>query len=127
MALVSGTLTCGRHATQTASIQQWFAALIAGYPEIQEKAHAELDRVCGRDRFPTEDDEKSLPYIRAIAKVSFGTVEAHHRVAHHMADTSRKSPVYITRSGWVLLTTALKTSRTADTGSRRIVSLLRTR
>ena len=55
---------------QTASIQQWFAAHIAGCPDIQEKAQAELDRVCGRDRLPNEDDENNLPYIRAIAKVS---------------------------------------------------------
>ncbi|KAF5318738.1 hypothetical protein D9619_011047 [Psilocybe cf. subviscida] len=52
----------------TASIMQWFSALIPAYPEIQAKAHAELDRVVGRDRLPTVEDEKSLPYIHAIIK-----------------------------------------------------------
>lgn len=55
---------------QTASIMQWFSALIPAYPEIQAKAHAELDRVVGRNRLPTVDDEKDLPYIHAIIKVS---------------------------------------------------------
>ncbi|KAL0957853.1 hypothetical protein HGRIS_000037 [Hohenbuehelia grisea] len=52
----------------TASIMQWFSALIPAYPEIQAKAHAELDRVVGRDRLPTVEDEKNLPYIHAIIK-----------------------------------------------------------
>nr|VWP01747.1 Uncharacterized protein [Ganoderma boninense] len=41
--------------------------LIIGGVET-EKAQAELDRVCGRDRLPNADDEKDLPYLRAIAK-----------------------------------------------------------
>ncbi len=40
------------------------------YPEIQAKAHEELDRVVGRNRLPTIDDEKNLPFIHAIIKVS---------------------------------------------------------
>ena len=54
---------------QTASIMQWFSALIPAYPDIQAKAHAELDRVVGRNRLPTVEDEKNLPYIHAIIKV----------------------------------------------------------
>ncbi|KAG7085967.1 hypothetical protein E1B28_003492 [Marasmius oreades] len=52
----------------TASIMQWFSALIPAYPEIQKKAQDELDRVVGRDRLPTIADEKDLPYIHAIIK-----------------------------------------------------------
>ncbi|KAF4604487.1 hypothetical protein EYR40_003261 [Pleurotus pulmonarius] len=52
----------------TASIMQWFSALIPAYPEIQAKAHAELDRVVGRGRLPTVEDEKNMPYIHAIVK-----------------------------------------------------------
>ncbi|KAF9499951.1 cytochrome P450 [Pleurotus eryngii] len=52
----------------TGSIIQWFSALIPTYPEIQAKAHEELDRVVGRDRLPTLEDEKNLPYIHAIIK-----------------------------------------------------------
>ncbi|TFK35002.1 cytochrome P450 [Crucibulum laeve] len=52
----------------TASIMQWFSALIPAYPEIQAKAHEELDCVIGRNRLPTVEDEKNLPYIHAIIK-----------------------------------------------------------
>ncbi|KAJ7165681.1 cytochrome P450 [Mycena crocata] len=44
---------------------QWFAAHVSGHPEIQRKA---LDRVVGRDRLPTTDDQKDLPYCRALIK-----------------------------------------------------------
>lgn len=54
--------------TQTASIMQWFSALIPAYPEIQKKAQAELDRVVGRTRLPDVEDEANLPYCRAIIK-----------------------------------------------------------
>jgi cytochrome P450 len=54
---------------QTASIMQWFSALIPSYPDIQARAHAELDRVVGRNRLPVIEDEQDLPYLRAIIKV----------------------------------------------------------
>lgn len=38
------------------------------YPDIQRKAQAELDEVIGRDRLPTMDDERRLPYIDALIK-----------------------------------------------------------
>ena len=51
---------------------QWFSALIPAYPEVQRKAHEELDRIVGRNRLPTVEDEKNLPYCHAIIKeVSF--------------------------------------------------------
>ncbi|KAJ7218927.1 cytochrome P450 [Mycena rebaudengoi] len=56
----------------TAAIMQWFSALIPAYPDIQQRAHEELDRVVGRDRPPTVEDEKAeyinLPYCHAIMK-----------------------------------------------------------
>jgi cytochrome P450 len=39
------------------------------FPEVQKKAQAELDRVCG-DRLPTMEDEMDLQYIRGIVKES---------------------------------------------------------
>jgi cytochrome P450 len=52
----------------TASIIQWFLALIPSFPDIQARAHAELDRVVGQGNLPTAADEARLPYIRAIIK-----------------------------------------------------------
>jgi len=36
------------------------------FPEVQEKAQAEIDSVVGKDRLPTFDDRDALPYIEAI-------------------------------------------------------------
>ncbi|KAI0036388.1 cytochrome P450 [Vararia minispora EC-137] len=38
------------------------------YPEVQERFHAELDRVVGPDRLPTLDDRARLPYAEAVCK-----------------------------------------------------------
>lgn len=35
------------------------------FPSIQEKVHAELDRVVGSERPPTLDDLDDMPYLRA--------------------------------------------------------------
>lgn len=51
-----------------AGLVQWFVAHISKRPDIQEKAHEELDRVVGRDRLPMIDDHANLPYVRAIIK-----------------------------------------------------------
>ncbi|KAJ6589527.1 cytochrome P450, partial [Mycena capillaripes] len=45
-----------------------FLALIPSHPEIEARAHEELDRVVGREHWPTAEDETRLPYIRAIIK-----------------------------------------------------------
>ena len=35
---------------------------------MQQRAHEELDRVIGRQAWPSAEDERQLPYIRAIIK-----------------------------------------------------------
>ncbi|KAL5402408.1 hypothetical protein PMIN04_012994 [Paraphaeosphaeria minitans] len=47
---------------------QWFTALIPAHPHVQKRAQDELDRIVGRDRLPTVEDEANLPYCRAIIK-----------------------------------------------------------
>jgi cytochrome P450 len=44
---------------------------MALHPEIQRKAHAELDAVLDGIRLPTFDDENELPYVGAIVKEVF--------------------------------------------------------
>ena len=44
-----------------------FLALVL-YPEVQQRAQAELDSVISRDRLPTYDDKPRLPYIEAMSK-----------------------------------------------------------
>ena len=36
------------------------------FPEVQKKAHAELDRVVGPNRLPEFDDIEKMPYIQAV-------------------------------------------------------------
>ncbi|KAI0890980.1 cytochrome P450 [Annulohypoxylon nitens] len=67
MAIMASAFLIGGVET-TAAIMQWFSALIPAYPEIQKKAQEELDRVVGRSRLPTVEDEKNLPYCHAIIK-----------------------------------------------------------
>ncbi|KAJ7510829.1 cytochrome P450 [Mycena galericulata] len=67
MAILASAFMIGGVET-TAAIMQWFSALIPAYPDIQKKAHDELDRIVGRNRLPTVDDEKNLPYCHAIIK-----------------------------------------------------------
>ncbi|KAI0047423.1 cytochrome P450 [Auriscalpium vulgare] len=38
------------------------------YPDVQERAHRELDQVIGRDRLPAFEDRSKLPYIGALLK-----------------------------------------------------------
>lgn len=45
------------------------------YPDVQRKAHAELDRVVGSDRLPDFEDRGQLPYIEAICKECLRYVE----------------------------------------------------
>lgn len=52
----------------TSATIQWFIALMPTHPTVQAKAHEELDRVLGAENPPTLEDEKKLPYIRAIIK-----------------------------------------------------------
>lgn len=41
---------------------------MATHPSIAAAAHAEVDRVVGRERLPTIEDEKDMPYVHAIIK-----------------------------------------------------------
>lgn len=38
------------------------------FPDVQCRAHQELDRVVGSKRLPEFSDQESLPYITAVVK-----------------------------------------------------------
>ncbi|KAK2686271.1 hypothetical protein QWA68_014848, partial [Fusarium oxysporum] len=69
---VQAASTCmevlGAGSETTASALHFTILCLATHPEVVRKAHEELDRVIGQDRFPTWEDEPNLPYIRAIIK-----------------------------------------------------------
>ncbi|RPD54268.1 cytochrome P450 [Lentinus tigrinus ALCF2SS1-7] len=55
----------GASDTTLSTLQTFFAAM-ANYPEVQQRAQAELDAVVGPHRLPNADDEKFLPYVSAL-------------------------------------------------------------
>ena len=87
MAWVAGTLLCviplysqdfphrrtilsdsGAGTTTTSTTMNWWALAMVAHPEVQRRAHIELDNVVGRSRTPTFSDAPNLPYIQAIVK-----------------------------------------------------------
>lgn len=55
--------------TSAGTMATFFLAMLR-YPEVQERAFAELERVLGLNRLPTFEDKGKLPYITAIMKES---------------------------------------------------------
>lgn len=45
-----------------------FTLAMIMFPEVQQKAQDEIDRVIGSDRLPTLDDRERLPYVDAVVK-----------------------------------------------------------
>ncbi|KAH9022741.1 cytochrome P450 [Lactarius deliciosus] len=67
MAWLVGALFVAGAETTSTTMSWWTLAMIA-HPEVQKRAHIELDTVVGRSRTPTFSDAPNLPYIQAIVK-----------------------------------------------------------
>ncbi|THU98700.1 cytochrome P450 [Dendrothele bispora CBS 962.96] len=64
-AYLAGTIYAGGADTSSAALA-WFMHAMLLNPEVQRKAHEELDTVVGRSRMPMFSDYDQLPYIRGI-------------------------------------------------------------
>lgn len=64
----SGAMIEAGSETTSAMLNNAIIGLLSN-PSAINAAHEELDRVIGDDRPPNFDDEKDLPYMRAIIKV----------------------------------------------------------
>ena len=53
--------------TTSATLQSLILALVLN-PEVQRKAHEEMDQVVGESRSPTWDDEARLPYLQVDSR-----------------------------------------------------------
>ncbi|KAI5116720.1 hypothetical protein M0805_000829 [Coniferiporia weirii] len=51
--------------TTVTVLSTFFLAMVL-HPDVQRRAHEELDRIIGKDNLPTIEDEPNLPYINAI-------------------------------------------------------------
>ncbi|KAH9019143.1 cytochrome P450 [Lactarius hengduanensis] len=67
MAWLAGALF-GAGADTTSTTMSWWALAMIAHPEMQKRAHIELDTVVGRSRAPTFSDAPNLPYIQVIVK-----------------------------------------------------------
>jgi cytochrome P450 len=69
---LSAAYTCGglieAGSETTATTLNNFVLCMALFSDAQKKAQDELDRVVGKERLPTWDDEKNLPYLRGLIK-----------------------------------------------------------
>ncbi|MEQ2206816.1 hypothetical protein XENOCAPTIV_003229 [Xenoophorus captivus] len=50
----------------TATTLLWAVLFLTKYPDVQEKVHAEIDRVIGQSRQPSMADRPNLPYTDAV-------------------------------------------------------------
>ncbi|TFK80623.1 cytochrome P450 [Polyporus arcularius HHB13444] len=66
-AWLAGIMFAAGSETTSASMMNFVLAMLL-FPDTMQKAQAELDAVIGRDRIPTFEDHKDLPYIRALVK-----------------------------------------------------------
>jgi cytochrome P450 len=61
-----GSLFAAGVDTTSATLQSLVLALVL-HPDVQRKAHEEMDRIVGQTRSPTWDDEAKLPYLQVGA------------------------------------------------------------
>jgi len=61
-----GLVEAGSETTAT-TINNWLLAMTL-FPEVAKKAQREIDEVVGGERLPQWDDERNLPYVRAMIK-----------------------------------------------------------
>ncbi|KAK5634643.1 hypothetical protein RRF57_010356 [Xylaria bambusicola] len=59
------TLYGGGADTTVNTVSAFFLAMIM-FPDVQQKAQDEIDRVVGTHRLPTFDDRENLPYVEAL-------------------------------------------------------------
>lgn len=64
---IAGTAYAAGSDTTVSGLNTLILMLVM-FPDVQKRAHAEIDRVIGPDRLPEFSDEEDLPYIAAIIK-----------------------------------------------------------
>jgi len=67
VAYATGSLFGAGSDTSSSTLMSFILAMTC-FPDVARKAQEELDRVVGRDRFPTWSDEPNLPYCTAVIK-----------------------------------------------------------
>ncbi|KAG1832830.1 cytochrome P450 [Suillus variegatus] len=87
---------------QTTSTLLVFLLAMVLYPEAQAKAHAEIDRVVGKDRLPGFDDRPALPYVEAILRETLRWHPVFPLGAPSATTTSDIYKGYFIPKGWAM-------------------------
>lgn len=66
----AASLYSGGTDTVVATLSNFFLAMIM-FPDVQQKAQAEIDKVTGGSRLPGMEDRESLPYVFRVALETF--------------------------------------------------------
>ncbi|KAI0265680.1 cytochrome P450 [Gloeopeniophorella convolvens] len=66
-AMLAGSLYAAGSETTPSTIE-WLLLSLTAFPEVQQRAQAEIDAMVGRGRTPTFADAPSLPYVRAVVR-----------------------------------------------------------
>ncbi|CAF3560994.1 hypothetical protein SNK03_006415 [Fusarium graminearum] len=106
----TATIMYGGGADTTVSTISSFILAMIKFPEVQKKAQAEIDRVTGGERLPNFDDEKDMPYIRALCKEALRWMPVVPTTTTHMTEEELEyggyripKGTYLIPSTWALL------------------------
>ncbi|KAG1884193.1 cytochrome P450 [Suillus subluteus] len=61
------TTVLGSYDTITSTLMAFTLAMVL-YPDVQRRAHAEIESVVGGDQLPTFEDRASLPYVESVLR-----------------------------------------------------------
>ncbi|KAH7888967.1 cytochrome P450 [Phlebopus sp. FC_14] len=85
------------------SVLTSFMLAMVLFPEVQTKAQAEIDSVCGKGRLPTLEDRPSLTYIDAIMRETLRWAPvAPLSIPHKMVDDDVYNGYYIPKGATVM-------------------------
>jgi cytochrome P450 len=79
-----------------------FILLMVVFPDVQEKAHAELAALVGHHRLPTLDDQASLPYIEALIKELHRFHPVINLIPHSPMEDDEYEGYRIPRKLWIM-------------------------
>ncbi|KAH7910245.1 cytochrome P450 [Hygrophoropsis aurantiaca] len=113
MTATSASVFIGAFSITSSNLLTFMLAMVL-YPQVQEKACAEIDAVVGNKRLPNFDDRPSLPYVEAVLR----EVIRWHNVVPlglpHATTTSDTFEGYHIPKGAIIITNAWGLSHTSS-------------
>ncbi|SCV25117.1 related to O-methylsterigmatocystin oxidoreductase [Fusarium fujikuroi] len=97
-----GMIEAGSETTAT-SINNWVLCMLL-FPDTFKEAQQEVDKVVGKDRLPQWEDEKDLPYVRAMIKELLRYRPVNKFGMHHYtSEDDWYDGMFIPKGSWAIL------------------------